>query len=133
MNGKHSKGLWTPLSASRNGRTCSRRMTLSRQASRIGGRMGDAIALLRDPANRDIVGWIIAVYLIWLIDRRLSRMNREIAKYTQLLTVHMGHQTSRMQEIRDAILWLVSGPRQRRGSDSERGEQHHGGDQGSFP
>jgi hypothetical protein len=94
--------------------------------------MGDVIALLRDPANRDIVGWIIAVYLIWLIDRRLSRMNREIAKYTQLLTVHMGHQTSRMQEIRDAILWLVRGPTDRRRPDSRQGEQHHGGDTGSF-
>lgn len=69
--------------------------------------MGDLLTLLKDPATRDIVGFILSLYLIRLIDRRLHRITLEMAKLTGVIQTSVAEQANGIQENRNVILALI--------------------------
>lgn len=60
-------------------------------------------------ANRETALIVVILVLIAVIDRRLTEMVKLLATVSEQIKSYGAHQTSRMQEIRDALRQMAQG------------------------
>lgn len=58
--------------------------------------------VLSIPDLKDWAFLAVTLILLWIIDRRLSQMIRELVKLSGIIPNAMAHQTTRMEEIRQS-------------------------------
>lgn len=65
------------------------------------------LSAAKDP---DMRGWLLTLVLIVVVDRRLARLATAVESLIVYVTQTQAHQTSRMQEIRNALYNMVGWP-----------------------